>query len=107
MTEPVQSPLNYTPQRHALLHEVHTTSGWTRTRNPKKTDPASGLPDHLYTTHDPDNHPNSMLQRAVRQLDLNGLLGPEPTAAGPDDLTTSDLGARVLAAWNEQHGIPS
>jgi len=107
---PTQSPLNYTPARHALLHQIATTtgtpSGWTRTPNPRKTDPTSGLPDHLYTTRDTDNPPTSMNQRATRQLDLNGLLGPEPTG-GTDDLTTSTLGARALADWTEKHGTPT
>jgi len=106
---PAQSPLNYTPARHALLHQIATTtgtpSGWTRTPNPRKTDPTSGLPDHLYDT--PDNgRPNAQLQRAVRQLDQHGLLGPEPTD-GPDNLDTSPLGAQVLKDWTEKHGTPT
>jgi hypothetical protein len=111
MTDAVTSPLPHTAARHALLHQISTRTGtdtgWTRTPNPRKArKPDSGLPDHLYGFRNPDDRPNSQLQRAVRELDRAGLLGPKPTATGPDDLTTSDLGARVLNDWNTQHGTP-
>lgn len=111
MNDTTESPLRYTPRRHALLHQIHTLTGtdrgWTRTRNPAKIKkPQSGLPDYLYGTRDLYHRPSADLQRAARELDHHGLLGLEPGTDGTDDLGTSPLGTRLLDAWTDEFGQP-
>jgi hypothetical protein len=104
------SPLRHSPLRHALLQQIaataHTERRWTRRRNPRKTDPASGLPDHLYTAGTPDDRPSSVLQRAVRQLDQHGLLAATPGHDGHEHLSLSPAGDRELSAWTREFGEP-
>lgn len=104
------TPLRHSAQRHTLLHQIHayanTSRRWTRTRNPRKADPGSGLPDFLYTVADPAHRPSPPLQRAVRELDQHGLLSTSTADADHQDLDVSAVGAQTLAAWNATFGEP-
>ncbi|WP_410570612.1 hypothetical protein [Amycolatopsis sp. cmx-4-61] len=105
-----ENTLGYRRLRHALLYQVATTADterrWTRRRNPRKTDPASGLPDHLYTVEAPGHEPSPIHQRTVRQLDLHGLLSAVPTADEREILSLSPEGERLLGAWTREFGEP-
>ena len=106
------TPLRRSVQRHTLLlNQIHahanTPRRWTRTRNPRKTDPASGLPNFLYTVADPQHRPSLTLQHAVRELDRQGLLTATPAADDTETLDLSELGTRTLTAWTATAGIPS
>jgi hypothetical protein len=108
MTE--TTPLRHSAQRHTLLHQIHANADtplrWIRTRNPRKTDPNSGLPDHLYDIADPGHHPSPPVQRAVRELDRHGLLHATPVG-DHEDLDVSAAGTRTLAEWKTAHGDPT
>ncbi|MFI5593452.1 hypothetical protein ACIA5G_50970 [Amycolatopsis sp. NPDC051758] len=103
-------PLRHSPLRHALLQQIAATARterrWTRRRNPRKTDPASGLPDHLYTAGTPDDRPSSVLQRAVRQLDQHGLLTATPSLDNNEGVDLSPAGQHELTAWTRKFGEP-
>jgi hypothetical protein len=107
---PETAPLRHSAQRHTLLHQIDahadTPRRWIRIRNPRKTNPDSGLPDYLYNVADPDHRPGPPEQRAVRELDRHGLLHATPTSAGHEDLDVSTTGSRLLAAWKASFGDP-
>ncbi len=102
--------LGHSRPRHALLHQVGATADterrWIRRRNPRKTDPESGLPDHLYSIDAPGHQPSPIHQRTMRQLDLHGLLNAAPGADEREKLSLSPEGQRVLSAWTDEFGKP-
>jgi hypothetical protein len=105
-----EDTLGHSRLRHALLHHVGATADterrWTRRRNPRKSDPASGRPDHLYSVETPGHQPSSIHQRTVRQLDLHGLLAATPATDERQNLSLSAEGQRQLGAWTREFGEP-
>jgi hypothetical protein len=105
-----ENTLGHSRFRHALPRRVDATADterrWTRRRNLRKTDPESGLPDHLYSIDTPGHQPSPIHQRTMRQLDLHGLLAAAPGADEREKLSLSSEGQRALSAWTEEFGEP-